>query len=161
MTMKVNRPKTSKLNNLVGGHTLTRLCAETMWTEFTVYLVCAHVCAGEKPSQRKTEWTEKRKNWPGVPCVSKPAPTAVTPEQLPAAPRLSAAELCQIRPTHRETATGGTPAWARTQREGEQGNRKQKYVFGKKKSYLVIKSNLAKGHKCFSITNTFGAILSL
>lgn len=65
MTMKVNRPKTSKLNNLVGGHTLTRLCAETMWTEFTVYLVCAHVCvrgrsrAREKQNEQRREKTDQ------------------------------------------------------------------------------------------------------
>lgn len=57
MTMKVNRPKTSKLNNLVGGHTLT------MWTEFTVYLVCAHVCVcgGEaEPEENRMNREEKK-----------------------------------------------------------------------------------------------------
>lgn len=61
MTMKVNRPKTSKLNNLVGGHTLTRLCAETMWTEFSLFGVRTCVCGGEaEPEKNRMNREEKK-----------------------------------------------------------------------------------------------------
>lgn len=78
------------------------------------------VCVWERISGREAEGTEGReKVWPGVLCVSKPAPTAVTPGRLPAAPRLSAAELCQTRPTLWGTATGGMPGSSHREREGE------------------------------------------
>lgn len=50
-----------------------------------------------------------KKSWPGVLCVSKPSPATAGPGQVPAAPRLSSAGLCQTRPTLWGNATGVMP----------------------------------------------------
>lgn len=103
---------------------------------FILHLFCRHsrwscltVCAKVKELWRKrhdkgtfsqqTCGTKQEKVWPGVQRVSKPATTAIMLRRLPAAPRPSAAELCQTQPTLWGTATGGTPAWAETGWGGE------------------------------------------
>lgn len=65
------------------------------------------------------ETNDRKKVWPGVLCVSKPAPAAVMPERGRAAPRRSAAELCRTQPTLWGSAAGGRPDHRGRGRESE------------------------------------------